>query len=342
MRFYLPSIMVLLLAVTTANAEFVVWLSDKAPGENPVAGLLNATLASPSATGNLYLYGDGDTQLSGLSLDVLATGNAIKFTSATVNNPGGRWSFLDGPLTIGDSLITNIGGAAIPPGAPGVGGPTTDEIPGIGFHLATIGYMGLGNATSMSNLALRVGSNLIADYDGNAAQVRLGGPQNPLVSGEQQGAQGAAGAIASSVVTNPMIDVLGNGMVIIDGDTTPSTADHTDFGTWFQGQVAQRTFTINNAGDAALTLGAPTFTGPFSLVGAFPSSVAAAGNALFTVGMNTANLGNQAGGISFATNVTAKDPYNFSLAGRVIPEPATMSLVGLALVGVVGLARRRS
>src|SRR3989304_6133588 len=113
MRFYLTSIMVLLLAVTTANAEFVVWLSDKAPGENPVAGLLNATLASPSATGNLYLYGDGDTQLSGLSLDVLATGNAIKFTSATVNNPGGRWSFLDGPLTIGDSLITNIGGGAI-------------------------------------------------------------------------------------------------------------------------------------------------------------------------------------------------------------------------------------
>ena len=53
----------------------------------------------------------------------------------------------------------------------------------------------------------------------------------------------------------PEINVLGNGTTIIDGDTTPSGADHTDFGsTDFPSGTVTRTFTIQNLGTASLTL----------------------------------------------------------------------------------------
>lgn len=192
----------LVVCVSNANADFMVYLSDKAPTESPVPGPLNAVVA-PGHTGNLYLYGDGDTQLSGLSLDLAVGGSGIKLTSALVNNPSGRWSFLDGPLTIANNLITNIGGAAIPPGAPGVGGPVPDEVPAPvgGYLLATIGYEALLEAGAGSDLQFRIGSNLVADYEGNAAMVRLGGPNASAIDGTVAGSSGLAGTI--SVVPEP-------------------------------------------------------------------------------------------------------------------------------------------
>ncbi|MFY7884541.1 MAG: choice-of-anchor D domain-containing protein, partial [Dolichospermum sp.] len=56
-------------------------------------------------------------------------------------------------------------------------------------------------------------------------------------------------------VATPEINVQGNSVSIVDGDTTPSTADHTDFGsvTTSSGSVV-RTFTIQNTGSAALNI----------------------------------------------------------------------------------------
>src|SRR6185312_12313767 len=49
----------------------------------------------------------------------------------------------------------------------------------------------------------------------------------------------------------PEATVLGNAIVITDGDTTPSTTDHTDFGSVTQGgAVVSRTFTVRNDGTA--------------------------------------------------------------------------------------------
>ncbi|MEZ5751801.1 MAG: choice-of-anchor D domain-containing protein [Paracoccaceae bacterium] len=71
----------------------------------------------------------------------------------------------------------------------------------------------------------------------------------------------------------PEINVTGNGVDITDGDTTPASADHTDFGsTYTNGGTVARTFTIQNTGDAALTVSGFTLTGgagsPFSISGA--------------------------------------------------------------------------
>jgi hypothetical protein len=69
----------------------------------------------------------------------------------------------------------------------------------------------------------------------------------------------AALEISVSFVGVPEITVLGNGVSIGDGDTTPSLTDYTDFGSVVQGGTAiSRTFTVRNDGTATLTLGAVT------------------------------------------------------------------------------------
>lgn len=53
----------------------------------------------------------------------------------------------------------------------------------------------------------------------------------------------------------PEVDVQGNGVSIASGDTTPSTTDHTDFGsTIVNGGTITRTFTITNSGGGILNL----------------------------------------------------------------------------------------
>lgn len=328
MRYLLASALASVLMVNSASAAFSIWLSDKAPGESPTPAAFAKTGVAANSTGSLYLYGDGDSQLSGLSLDLLESGGGIKLTSATVNNPGGRWSFLDGPLTIADSLITNIGGAAIPPGAPGVGGSVADEVPGAGFLLATIGYQAIGAADALSTLTLRVGSNLIADYDGNGAQVSLGFG-NPNVDGATQGLTGIAGTVKIAG---------GGGTVPTVGDLNLVTSTLNQV---IGGTVAPLT---NVTGLAFDNINAPVFT---PLI---------AGKTLELVNLPTLD---NAGNFSWNTAGAKRGTYAWAITGTggspvgtdagiisvqvtQIPEPATLAMVGLALVGFVGAARRRS
>jgi hypothetical protein len=108
---------------------------------------------------------------------------------------------------------------------------------------------------------------------------------------------------------------------IADGDTTPSTTDGTDYGTTTIGTAVTRSFTIQNTGTALLTLSAPTLPSGFSLVGAFPTNIAAGNNATFTVKLDATATGNYSGNISFANNDSDENPYNFAIAGVVNPVP---------------------
>ena len=56
----------------------------------------------------------------------------------------------------------------------------------------------------------------------------------------------------------PEITVLGNGTEIVNGDTTPSTGDDTDYGSTTVSSTVDRVFTIQNDGTADLTVGTVT------------------------------------------------------------------------------------
>jgi hypothetical protein len=98
----------------------------------------------------------------------------------------------------------------------------------------------------------------------------------------------------------PSILVSGNGSFIANGENMPSLADGTDFGTVEQGIAQTRTFEaidfdpfIVGPFPIPLSLGPPTFTGPFSLVGTFPSPNFVGGP--FTIGLNTSVPGTYTG-----------------------------------------------
>ena len=73
----------------------------------------------------------------------------------------------------------------------------------------------------------------------------------------------------------PEIEVEGNGVVIADGDRTPSVADDTDFGTVMKGGVVVHTFTVSNDGLADLKISKLKLPNGFQLVEGLSSKIGA-------------------------------------------------------------------
>ena len=129
-------------------------------------------------------------------------------------------------------------------------------------------------------------------------------------------------ALKAIVTGNPEINVLGNGVVIIDGDSTPNTTDDTDFGNVVPGATTTRTFTVQNTGNATLFLGGVYPTGGFSL-GSNPlvSSLVPGASDTFSVNFSSSVAGTYTGQVSFSNNDSDESPYNFALKAVVIaPE----------------------
>jgi Ca2+-binding RTX toxin-like protein len=131
----------------------------------------------------------------------------------------------------------------------------------------------------------------------------------------------AIGLIANDDTSQglPEVSVLGNGLSIESGDGTPQLADGTDFGEVVQGSTVARTFTVRNDGQAVLTLGLLTVSGPLSLDNSDPlvGSLAPGQSDTFKVSLDTSTLGTRIGTISFVHNDSDENPFNFMIAGTV-------------------------
>ncbi|MBN2450549.1 MAG: choice-of-anchor D domain-containing protein, partial [Lentisphaeria bacterium] len=131
--------------------------------------------------------------------------------------------------------------------------------------------------------------------------------------------------ITGRVLSYPEIEVRGNGIVIGDGDTTPSPSDDTDFGDvdLSSGAPVTHTFTIVNTGQQALNLTASprvaiggTHAGDFSLVQDASTPVASGGGTTtFQIQFTPSALGDRDGTVSIANDDTDENPYTFALRG---------------------------
>jgi uncharacterized delta-60 repeat protein len=134
----------------------------------------------------------------------------------------------------------------------------------------------------------------------------------------------------------PEIVVLGNAVSITDGDTTPSTADHTDFGTLVLGGAPMSfTFGVRNDGTSPLTLGSVTVPAGFTLLQDLPSSVAPGAWAYFMIELDTATEGTRTGDVSFTNNDAdggdgVENPFNFRITGTVAGPGSTQVSVAVA------------
>ncbi len=120
------------------------------------------------------------------------------------------------------------------------------------------------------------------------------------------------------------INLTGKGNDIADGDTTPSTTDDTDFGSYdiWAGSVSH-TFTIQNTGSSALSLtGTPLVTlsdsTDFTITQPSSSSLAAGGSTTFTIAFDPTTTGTKTDTVSIANDDSDENPYTFVIKGEAI------------------------
>lgn len=103
------------------------------------------------------------------------------------------------------------------------------------------------------------------------------------------------------------------GVLVNDGRTTPI-----DFGTVAQnGTAGDQSFVIENHGGSTLNLSLLQLPEGFSVVGSFPATVAAGGNATLTLRMATNEIASRFGEIRLGTNDASEAIYTFNLSGTV-------------------------
>mgnify|MGYP000903248679 CR=1 FL=1 len=138
--------------------------------------------------------------------------------------------------------------------------------------------------------------------------------------------QGALSSVISYSLTNitPEMAVIGNAQLIDDGDTSPATEDHTDFGTLVLGQSLTHTFTISNSGTADLSLtGSPlvAITGPgasnFSVVVQPITPVSPNATTTFQMRFAPSVGGTQVATVTIANNDSDENPYDFAIQGSM-------------------------
>ncbi len=118
-------------------------------------------------------------------------------------------------------------------------------------------------------------------------------------------------------------DLRGNGKLIVSGDSTPSALDGTDFGSRNLGGDSQdRTFTIENRGEAPLTLtGIPpvNIDGPhasdWAVLSQPTSPVPPGGSSQFTVRFSPAAPGLRSATVSIGSNDADESPFQFAVQG---------------------------
>ena len=135
-------------------------------------------------------------------------------------------------------------------------------------------------------------------------------------------------AITGTGYSEPEIAVSYNSTNISDGDSTPSTADGTDFGQDLINYLPyspEHTFTITNSGVGTLILtDTPrvNLTGTdFSLVTDAPTSIAPGAEATFVVRFAATSTGAGNGSISIDNNDTDENPFNFNITGTGYSGP---------------------
>jgi hypothetical protein len=136
----------------------------------------------------------------------------------------------------------------------------------------------------------------------------------------------------------PDVEVKGNGVVISDGDTSPSPSDHTDFGAVGLSQSnLVRTFTITNSGTASMGVGNVSAGGDFTIAAQPSSPVSAGATTTFNVQFDPSASGLRTATISFTNTVSGgKQTYTFDVQGTGVLAGIARSPTTINITAMVG------
>jgi len=320
----------------TVNPSFIGGSSDftiTTPAVSPVAPLgsttIGVTFTAPAAVGvynaQLIIF-NGDSDENPYTINI--QGESVVLAAPEINVLG------NGISIIGDGTNTPNVADDTDYGQVGIGTPVE--------HLFTIQNTGTANLTVSSTF---IGGS--ADFTITTAATSPILPGQSTVVGVTYNSPDVGVDLATLIIVNddsdenpyqinlrgeglalePEMDVFGNGVEIVDGDTTPSVTDDTDYGQVdvTSGSVIN-TFTIENNGAADLNLTDPSpfvsisgaHAGDFT-ISAVPSSLITATNSTtFQITFNPSAVGIRTATITIANDDVDEDPYNFDIQGEGI------------------------
>ncbi len=150
-----------------------------------------------------------------------------------------------------------------------------------------------------------------------------------------------ATAFTAGTPTGPEINITGNSVDILSGDTTPSLADGTNFGTFLAGDANKSfTFEIENNGVNLLNLtGTPIVTisgsSDFSITAQpFGNSISPSTFTTFGVTVDPTTAGLQTATISIANDDANENPYTFDLSAEILASVSTPEKLLLTEIAV--------
>jgi photosystem II stability/assembly factor-like uncharacterized protein len=285
------------------------------PNSGPIGGGTSVTLTGTNFTG-----ATGVT-IGGAAATSVSVINSTTLTCVTPPGAAGARSVLvttQGGTNAANTLFTYV----VP--APTVGAVSPASGTMLGGTSVTISGTNLAGATSVTiggvaatNVTVVDATTITATTPAHAA-----GVVSVLVT--TPGGTNEANTLFT--YTGPEVNVTGNNVLIADGDSTPATEDHTDFGTSaLTGGTVVRTFTIENTGDATLDLnGSPVVAlsgdhaADFTITLQPASTVAAGGSTTFQVTFDPSAVGVRTAAVSFTNNDADENPFNFSIQGTGI------------------------
>ncbi len=307
------------------------------------AGVMGlSTAVSPPFTTETTLTGH-----FGYILSVMSDDNSV--ISAVDVNIGGqlhqRWSFnadtetfdatpSSANITSGDSHLNPIAGAL-------VGSALTENNNVSASPLADSSARDYGYGNSLRGAWGIAGPSQTNKANIGYIVIPAGTVPTTTISAQVATANG------TFTVTNfNLLEPGGSVQPVLVSNPVPGAGIELDFGLLPPGQnPSPLPIALSNSatGSAAITVSSITLSGPnaanFVLTGTLPTSLAG-GAAAQSFGVDFGAPGQPAGTYNAVVNVvTGAGPLSFDVQAT-IPEPATLALAGLAVVGLVGFARR--
>lgn len=291
---------------------------------NKYVEIYNPTASSINLSGyDIVIYANGSSTVSST---ITLSGTIASYGTFVVANPSSNATILAGANLTSTSVSFN-GDDAVALRKVGV---NIDVIGQIGFDPGTEWVS--GGVSTLDNTLIRNFAIQIGDSNGSDAF-------NPAAEWTGYATDYIAdlGTHANSCAPPmPEINIQGNGTNIVSGDTTPSTTDHTDFGTvsTVSGTIT-RTFTIQNLGTANLNLtGLSPYVvisganaGDFSVTTIPSNSIVASASTTFQITFDPSADGLRTATISIANNDSNENPYTFAIQGNGISAPVITSVL---------------
>ncbi|OVE77836.1 hypothetical protein BVX99_01545, partial [bacterium F16] len=319
------------LYVTVINDTFVsgILSTDNFVLNNAPVGVTIESIVYNSPTeAVLNLAHDGadfDSDISNFSVTVgaseLASGTALTTAVDTItalDDPEYISIFDDGGITEGaedGEVITVVI----------VGGDFATLISDANWTLTNLpAGVTTGTVDRVSDNVVRItlSGNSTVDYDTDITNVTLAITASEYTDSTGGGSlSDNSGVTLTAVIETPEISISGNGVEIVDGDTTPSTTDDTDYGDVFVGDSKTATFIIANAGNRALLLtGTPRVSisgsSEFTVTAQPSGSVASSGSETFMITFSPTFSGTHAATVSIDNDDADENPYTFDIAAH--------------------------